>query len=79
MLIASHLLYLYNHFLIQRLLTQHDPSAETELLDVSSKILSAVLMLGRQQESMIDIQRDFNSMVSFKSITYSFIGQLTKI
>ncbi len=73
MLIASHLLYLYNIFLIQRLLTQHDPSAETELLDVSSKILSAVLMLGRQQEPMVDIQRDFNSMVSFKPKTHDLL------
>ncbi|KAL4778768.1 hypothetical protein BJX76DRAFT_365942 [Aspergillus varians] len=68
MLIASYLMYLYEIFLIQRLLTQHDPSAETDLLSVSSKILSAVLMLGRQQEHTINIQRDFNSTI----ILYGF-------
>ncbi|KAL2869364.1 transcription factor domain-containing protein [Aspergillus lucknowensis] len=59
MLLMSYLAYLYNIFLVQRLLAQHDPSAERALLDVSSKLLSAVLLLGRQHEPMIDIQRDF--------------------
>ncbi|KAL2855918.1 hypothetical protein BJY01DRAFT_231538 [Aspergillus pseudoustus] len=59
MLVLAYSAYLYNIFLIHRLLMQHDRSAETELLDVSSKLLSAVLLLGKQQEPMIDLQRDF--------------------
>lgn len=64
MLLVMYLLYLYNIFLIQRLLTQNDPSAETALLEVSSEILTLVLLLGRQQEPPIDIRSDFNSAVS---------------
>jgi hypothetical protein len=65
MLVLAYMAYLYNIFLVQRLLTQHDRLAETALLDVSSKLLSSVLLLGKQQEPMIDLQRDFISAVSF--------------
>jgi hypothetical protein len=65
MLVLAYMAYLYNIFLVQRLLTQHDRSAEPALLDVSSRLLSSVLLLGRQQEPMIDLQRDFISAVSF--------------
>ncbi|KAL4914925.1 hypothetical protein BDW62DRAFT_189574 [Aspergillus aurantiobrunneus] len=75
MLLISYLLYLYNVFLIQRLLTQHEQSAEIALLDVSSEILSVVLMLGRQQEPMIDIQRDYNSTL----VLYGFSSASTLI
>ncbi|KAL4937256.1 hypothetical protein BDV06DRAFT_203293 [Aspergillus oleicola] len=63
LMIMSYQLYLYNIFLVQRLLFQFDPSAETALLDVSSKLLLTVLVLGRQQEPMVDIKRDFNSII----------------
>ncbi|KAL3468054.1 hypothetical protein BJX64DRAFT_246799 [Aspergillus heterothallicus] len=59
MLVLAYSAFLYNIFLINRLLLQYDRSAEAELLDVSSKLLSAVLLLGKQQEPMIDLQRDF--------------------
>ncbi|KAL3475895.1 hypothetical protein BJX99DRAFT_228812 [Aspergillus californicus] len=61
MLPISCLIYLHNLFLIQRLLTQHDPSAEASLLDVSSQILSAVLMLGKQRDSVGYISLDFTA------------------
>ncbi|KAL2844226.1 hypothetical protein BJX68DRAFT_243206 [Aspergillus pseudodeflectus] len=63
MLVLAYMAYLYNIFLVQRLLTQHDRSAEPALLDVSSRLLSSVLLLGRQQEPMIDLQRDFISAI----------------
>ncbi|KAA8651714.1 uncharacterized protein ATNIH1004_000610 [Aspergillus tanneri] len=59
MLSVSYLAYLYNEFLIQRLLVQHDPEAQSALLDVSSTILSTVLSYGIQREHIFDIQRDF--------------------
>jgi hypothetical protein len=65
MLLSTYLIYLYNFFLIHRLLAQHDPSAEKALLDVSSEILSIVLKIGRQHEPTIDIRSDFNSIVSY--------------
>ncbi|KAL4934267.1 uncharacterized protein BDV17DRAFT_278576 [Aspergillus undulatus] len=75
MLIGEQQLYLYNIFLIQRFLAQNDPSAETALLDVSSEILSSVLMLGRQQQHLVDIQRDFNST----AVMYGFSAASTLI
>ncbi|KAL3493457.1 hypothetical protein BJX62DRAFT_249526 [Aspergillus germanicus] len=63
MLVLAYMAYLYNIFLVQRLLTQYDRSAESALLDVSSKLLSSVLLLGKQQEPMIDLQRDFISAI----------------
>jgi hypothetical protein len=66
MLLASYFQYLYSIFLIQRLLVPHDPSAETALLDVSSEILSTVLLSGRQQEPNINVQRDFNTTVGLQ-------------
>ncbi|KAL4806583.1 hypothetical protein BDV18DRAFT_117866 [Aspergillus unguis] len=68
MLLIAYFLYLYNIFLIERLLIQHDSSAESALLKVSSEILSLVLLLGRQQEPMIDIRSDFNAIL----ILYGF-------
>ena len=64
MLSVCYLAYLYNDFLIQRLLVQQDPEAQTTLLDVSSTILSTVLSFGIQREHVIDIQRDFIWTVS---------------
>ncbi|KAL4952467.1 hypothetical protein BDW69DRAFT_21049 [Aspergillus filifer] len=63
LMIMSYQLYLYNIFLVQRLLCLFDPSAETALLDVSSELLSTVLVLGRQPEAMADIKRDYNSII----------------
>ncbi|KAL4866419.1 hypothetical protein BDV12DRAFT_132868 [Aspergillus spectabilis] len=73
MLLASYFQYLYNIFLIQRLLAPHDPSAETALLDVSSEILSTVLLSGRQQEPNINVQRDFNTTI----VLYGFSSAST--
>ncbi|KAI9038829.1 fungal specific transcription factor domain-containing protein [Aspergillus affinis] len=76
MLSVCYLAYLYNDFLIQRLLVQQDPEAQTSLLDVSSTILSTVLSFGIQREHVIDIQRDFIWTV----LLYGFpsAGVLTK-
>ncbi|KAK1148503.1 hypothetical protein N8T08_009508 [Aspergillus melleus] len=76
MLSVCYLAYLYNDFLIQRLLVQQDPEAQTTLLDVSSTILSTVLSFGIQREHVIDIQRDFIWTV----LLYGFpsAGVLTK-
>ncbi|KAL4876270.1 hypothetical protein BJY04DRAFT_200180 [Aspergillus karnatakaensis] len=63
MLLQVYFQYLYSMFLIQRLLAQHDPAAEPELIDISSQILSIVLLVGRQQEPNIDVQRDFNTVI----------------
>ncbi|GFG20015.1 hypothetical protein IFM5058_10423 [Aspergillus udagawae] len=57
MLIVSYLAFLYNEFLVQRLLALGEYSAA--LVDVSSTILSTVLTFGRQQEWAVDIHRDF--------------------
>ncbi|KAL2820593.1 hypothetical protein BJX63DRAFT_379724 [Aspergillus granulosus] len=70
MLVLAYLAYLYNIFIVQRLLMQQDRSAETDLLDVSSKLLSAVLLLGKQQEPMIDLQRDFITTI----VLFGFSG-----
>lgn len=59
MLSVSYLAYLYNDFLIQRLLVQQDLEAQAALLDVSATILSTVLSYGIQREHVIDIKRDF--------------------
>lgn len=73
MLIVAYLAYLYNDFLIQRQLIQQDPEAQAPLLDVSSTILSTVLVLGTQREQMVDIQRDFICTVrnSFPSVSHN--------
>lgn len=59
MLIVSYLAYLYNDFLIQRLLVQQDPEAYSALLNVSSTILSTVLDFCAMREDMVDLRPDF--------------------
>ncbi|GIJ83585.1 hypothetical protein Asppvi_002409 [Aspergillus pseudoviridinutans] len=59
MLIVSYLAFLYNEFLVQRLLALNSTEYSTALVDVSSTILSTVLTFGRQQEWAVDIHRDF--------------------
>ncbi|KAE8378400.1 hypothetical protein BDV26DRAFT_304293 [Aspergillus bertholletiae] len=59
MLIVSYLAYLYNDFLIQRLLVQQDPEAYSALLDVSSTILSTVLDFCAMREDMVDLRPDY--------------------
>ncbi|RDW89942.1 transcription factor domain-containing protein [Aspergillus mulundensis] len=75
MIIATYLVYLYSMFLIQRLLIQHDSSAERALLDVCSEILSLVLLLERQQGPAIDIRSDLNSIM----VLYGFSSASTLI
>jgi hypothetical protein len=59
-MIVSHLAYLYNDFLIQRLIAGKDnPRGNTALLAVSADILSTVLTLGTQREQMVDLRPDF--------------------
>lgn len=61
MLTISYLAYLYNEFLVQKLLVQEDCLfAKPALLNVSLAIRSTVLTLGKQQERSIDIRRDLN-------------------
>ncbi|CDM32172.1 Zn(2)-C6 fungal-type DNA-binding domain [Penicillium roqueforti FM164] len=60
MMIISYLAYLYNDFLIQRLIAgKNNPRGNTALLSVSADILSTVLSLGIQREQMIDLRPDF--------------------
>ncbi|KAL5688418.1 hypothetical protein EMGR_000805 [Emarellia grisea] len=59
MLIVSYLAFLYNEFLVQRLLALNSTGYSAALVDVSSTILSTVLTFGRQQEWAVDIHRDF--------------------
>ncbi|KAJ5306407.1 hypothetical protein N7508_005422 [Penicillium antarcticum] len=60
MLIISYLAYLYNDFLIQRLIAgKRNPRGNTALLSVSADILSTVLILGTQREQMVDLRPDF--------------------
>ncbi|KAJ5210528.1 Transcription factor, partial [Penicillium cf. griseofulvum] len=60
MMIISYLAYLYNDFLIQRLIAgKNNPRGNTELLSVSADILSTVLTLGMQREQMVDLRPDF--------------------
>ena len=65
MMIISYLAYLYNDFLIQRLIAgKNNPRGNTALLAVSADILSTVLTLGMQREQMIDLRPDFAWTVS---------------
>ncbi|KAE8391077.1 hypothetical protein BDV23DRAFT_182978 [Aspergillus alliaceus] len=59
MLIVSYLAYLYNDFLIYRLLAEQDPEAQSALLDVSSTILSSVLAFCTMREDMVDLRPDY--------------------
>jgi hypothetical protein len=59
MLIVSYLAFLYNEFLVQRLLALNSTEYSAALVDVSSTILSTVLTFGRQHEWTVDIHRDF--------------------
>lgn len=65
MLITSYLVYLYNEFLIQRLLVQQNPDSSAELLEISSTILSTVLTLCSQRVNAVDLQPDYLGAVSF--------------
>lgn len=59
MLIISYLAYLYNDFLIQRLLVDKDnPRGNFALLSASADILSTVLTLGTRREQLVDIRPD---------------------
>lgn len=72
MLIISYLAYLYNDFLIQRLLAgKHHPRGNPALLSVSADILSTVLTLGTQREQMVDLRPDFTWTVSSSPIFLS--------
>ena len=60
MMIISYLAYLYNDFLIQRLIAgKNNPRGNRALLTVSADILSTVLTLGMQREQMVDLRPDF--------------------
>jgi hypothetical protein len=74
MLIVLYLAYLYNDFLIQRLLVQQDPEAQSSLLEVSSTILSTVLAFCALREDTVDLRPDFVWTVS---TFYSKYGRLT--
>ncbi|PYI03170.1 hypothetical protein BO78DRAFT_323586 [Aspergillus sclerotiicarbonarius CBS 121057] len=63
MLTLAYLTYLYNDFLIERLLVRHDPQNCNRLLDVSARILSTVLTLARHRDNTGDIWRDFISII----------------
>lgn len=72
MLIISYLEYLYNDFLIQRLLAgKHNPRGNPALLSVSADILSTVLKLGTQREQVVDLRPDFTWTVSSSPIFLS--------
>lgn len=70
MLIVTYLAYHYNEFLIQRLLIQQNPFANEALLNVSSIILSAVLVLGTQREHMSAAYRDFIETVRIPNVPH---------
>lgn len=78
LLTVSYLAYLYNDFLIQRLLAgKKNPRGSTALLSVSSEILSSVLTIGAQREQMVDIRPDFTWTVGSPfTITPSFSRML---
>jgi hypothetical protein len=79
MMIISYLAYLYNDFLIQRLIAgKNNPRGNTALLAVSADILSTVLTLGMQREQMIDLRPDFAWTVRTKykaPYTYSILNE----
>jgi hypothetical protein len=62
MMILSYLAYLYNDFLIQRLLVRRHNAPNVSLLSVSAHILSTVLLLRRSH--IPHIQVDLTSTVS---------------
>lgn len=62
MLILSYLAYLYNDFLIQRLLVRRHNAPNSSLLSVSAHILSTVLLL--RSSHIPHIQLDLTSTVS---------------
>ncbi|KGO37198.1 Transcription factor, fungi [Penicillium expansum] len=60
MMNISYLAYLYNDFLIQRLIAgKNNPRGNTALLSVSVDILSTVLKLGTQREQTVDLRPEF--------------------
>lgn len=71
MMIISYLAYLYNDFLIQRLIAgKNNPRGNTALLSVSAEILSTVLALGTQREQMVDLSPDFTWTVFTNTFTF---------
>lgn len=57
--------YLYNDFLIQRLLAgKSNRRGSTALLFVSAEILSTVLSIGAHREQYVDLRPDFIWLVS---------------
>jgi len=68
MMIISYLAYLYNDFLIQRLIAgKNNPRGNTALLAVSADILATVLTLGTQREQMVDMRPDFTWTVCYET------------
>lgn len=78
LLIVSYLAYLYNDFLIQRLLAgKQNPIGSAALLSVSAEILSSVLTIGSQREQMVDLRPDFTWTVSLHSSRHSLYSLQT--
>ncbi|KAF2188919.1 hypothetical protein K469DRAFT_564200 [Zopfia rhizophila CBS 207.26] len=59
MLVIAYLAYLYNEFLIQRLLDRQPLTLNTALLRVSIDLLSTALTLGTIRDQTFDVHRDF--------------------
>lgn len=59
MLVVVYLTYLYNEFLIQKLLDRQPLTSNTALLRVSMDLLSTALTLGTIRDRTYDIHRDF--------------------
>ncbi|KAJ5240190.1 hypothetical protein N7468_004809, partial [Penicillium chermesinum] len=60
MTVVSYLAYLYNDFLVQRLLAgKSNPQGSAALLSVSADILSTVLSIGTYREQCVDLRPDF--------------------
>lgn len=68
MLILAYLAYLYNEFLIQRLLVRQHQAPNTSLLSVSSQIISTVLLLARDRGLMRNIYVVLTSSVSVMAL-----------
>lgn len=79
-MIISYLAYLYNDFLIQRLIAgKNNPRGNTALLSVSAEILSTVLALGTQREQMVDLSPDFIWTVFTSAFPFSSLPILILI
>lgn len=66
MLVITHVKYLFNNFLIQRLLEKRGdvPGARAKVVQISEDVLVAILKLAEHRLVYLQLHRDFSWLVS---------------